>query len=213
MTKIDNYALTILLLYIIYNIILRYLLISGMLYQLFMYLLIIINNIILIKYRKHIKYKTLIIIIYLLLGIFSKNIFQYLFGLSNIIVLIIIGFKESRIIKIISILVIIISIKYFILILFILAFTFGNSINSDIITNDIYEKTHYYCNNHYEAYAYSKGAMDKYHYSIGKHYVILNLNDIIYISYNQRNEVSNAKYNDYINKNNCRLVSDKYESK
>lgn len=46
-------------------------------------------------------------------------------------------------------------------------------------------------------------------YSIGKHYDILNIDDIIYISYNERNEKTKQEYQQYINNHNCSLVGDK----
>ena len=77
-----------------------------------------------------------------------------------------------------------------------------------IISNDIYNDMHYYCENNYEVYTYSGGAMDKFHYSIGKYYDILDIDGIIYISYNERNEVSKKKYDNYLKEHKCRLVSD-----
>ena len=75
---IDYYALVMLVLFIIYNLFLESLKIYGLLYQIFMFALIIVNAIILIIFRKRIKYKTLIIIVYLLIWLFSKNTLQCL---------------------------------------------------------------------------------------------------------------------------------------
>ena len=62
---IDYYALMIMFLFITYNIILKNLKICGFLYQIFMMILTILNIIVLIKFRKKIKFKGLIIVIYL----------------------------------------------------------------------------------------------------------------------------------------------------
>lgn len=37
--------------------------------------------------------------------------------------------------------------------------TFGINLDKDKYRNDIYPETHYYCNNNYEAYVYSAGAI------------------------------------------------------
>ena len=80
---IDYYALAMLMLFIIYNLFLESLKIYGLLYQIFMFVIIIVNAIILIAFRKRIKYKTLIIIVYLLIWLFSKNTLQCFFAFLN----------------------------------------------------------------------------------------------------------------------------------
>ncbi len=103
---IDYYALIMLLLFIFYNIILRILKIGGLLYQIFMIVLIVLNLFILIKFRKRIKLKGLIIVIYFFIWfLFSNNVLQCLFSISNMITLIIIGFIESSFIKVVSIII------------------------------------------------------------------------------------------------------------
>ena len=74
--------------------------------------------------------------------------------------------------------------------------------------NKIYEDTHYYCNKNYEIYSYSNSAGDIFHYSIGKHYDFLNINDIIHITYNEQNEVKKYDYDNYLKKHKCRFVGD-----
>ena len=98
---------------------------------------------------------------------------------------------------------------YFLPLFFSFLLTFGTDLDEEQGMNDIYEDTHYYCDNNYEVYSYSAGAIDKFHYSIGKHYEILKINGIINISYNERNEVSQDKYEKYLETHNCRLVGDK----
>jgi len=204
---INYYALIIILLFLIYNLLLRNLVITGIMYHLFMITLIISNIILLFKLKKEIKCKSIAIIVFFIIWIFSKDIYGVIFGLSSMITLISIGFIESNLIKIISIIItIIISIIALPLFyLFILVFALSGGSRD----NQIYEDTHYYCSNNTEIYSYSAGAMDRFHYSMGKHYVILDFNDIIYISYNeQRNEVSQKEYSEYLKTHKCKLVGD-----
>ncbi len=210
---IDYYSLTMLILFVLYNLFLVSLKIYELLYQIFMYILIIVNAIILILFRKRIKYKTLIIIVYLLIWSFSKNILQCFFAFSNIILLCITGFMEKHSIRIISVLIVVFGCMHFLPLFFSFLLTFGTDLDEEQGMNDIYEDTHYYCENNYEVYSYSAGAIDKFHYSIGKHYEILKINGIINISYNERNEVSQDKYEKYLETHNCRLVGDKSEFK
>ena len=210
---IDYYALVMLVLFIIYNLFLESLKIYGLLYQIFMFALIIVNAIILIIFRKRIKYKTLIIIVYLLIWLFSKNILQCFFAFSNIILLCITGFMEKHSIKIISVLVVIFGYIFFLPLFFAFLLAFGTGLDVESGMNDIYDHMHYYCDNNYEVYSFSAGAMDSFHYSIGKHYKILNISGIINISYNERNEKTQDEYEAYLETHNCELVGDKNGSK
>ncbi len=205
----NYYTLTMLILFVTYNLFLESLKIYGLLYKIFMFILIIVNGIILIVFRKKIKHKTLIIVVYLLIRLFSKNILQWSFAFSNIILLCITGFTEKHSIRIISALIVVFGCMYFLPLFFSFLLTFGTDLDEEQGMNDIYEDTHYYCDNNYEVYSYSAGAIDKFHYSIGKHYEILKINGIINISYNERNEVSQNKYEKYLETHNCKLVGDK----
>lgn len=210
---IDYYALAMLMLFIIYNLFLESLKIYGLLYQIFMFALIIVNAIILIVFRNRIKYKTLIIIVYLLIWLFSKNTLQCFFAFSNIILLCITGFMEKHSIKIISVLVVIFGYIFFLPLFFAFLLAFGTGLDEESGMNDIYDHMHYYCDNNYEVYSFSAGAMDSFHYSIGKHYKILNISGIINISYNERNEKTQDEYEAYLETHNCELVGDKNGSK
>lgn len=210
---INYYAVIIQLLFIIYNTIFRYIRIGGYLYQISMLLLIASNIIALLKLRKNIKYKSLTIILYFLVCLFSKDVLQGFFGISSMITLIVIGFRENDFIKVIGILTT----------LFIFIFTFVFPILPVLLfalilvdvdrgkeMYGVYEETHYYCDNNYEVYVYSASAMDGFHYNIGKYYEILNINDIIYINYNHKQKsISEQEYKDYIKNNNCHLISNK----
>jgi len=210
---IDYYAVIMLTLFIFYNITLGNIKIGGLLYRTFMILLIIANIITLIKFRKKIKYKSIIIVLYLLIWIFSKNTLQCFFAFSNIIFLCITGFMESNFIKIMSFVLPLLLFIFLPPLIFGYIATFGFGLNEEKNMNDIYSDMHYYCDDNYEVYAYSSGGFDKFHYSIGKHYEFLNIDDIIYISYNDRNETTFEKYESFINNNNCILVGEKNGSK
>lgn len=209
MKNFTNYYFFIMaLFFIIYNIIFESLKISGSLYKLFMILLIIINSIILFILKKKISCKKIILIIYIFTIVKSKNQLQFFFALSNIIILCIIGFQESNLIKTISIFILIITLTYSLPLLFVFLLEFGTELDGDVYMNKIYEETHYYCHKNYEIYSYSNSAGDVFHYSIGKHYDFLNINDIIHITYNEQNEVKKYDYDNYLKKHKCRLVGD-----
>lgn len=210
---INYYAIAMLILYLFYNIVLKSLNINGILYQVVMIIIIILNAIILIAFRKNIKYKEVVCVIYFFTWLFSKNILQCFFNFSNIIVFAGIGSIDSMFMRIfVTIVAFIVSI-FFLPLFFVFLLRFGTSISKETGRNYIYEDTHYFCENNYEIYSYSAGAMDSFHYSIGKHYEILDIDDIIYISYNEQNEVSQEEYNNYLNTQNCKLVGDVNGSK
>ena len=209
----DYYFFIMVLFFITYNIIFESLKISGSLYKLFMISLIIINSIILFILNKKISFKKIILIIYIFTIVKSRNQLQFFFALSNIIILCIIGFQESNLIKNISIFILIITLTYSLPLLFVFLLEFGTELDEDVYMNKIYEDTHYYCNKNYEIYSYSNSAGDVFHYSIGKHYDFLNINDIIHITYNEQNEVKKYYYDNYLKKHKCRLVGGINESK
>ncbi len=204
----NYYAVIMLILFIAYNNVFEGLKIGGLLYQIFMIISIIVNIILLILFRKKIKGKSLIIIAYFLLWLFSKNILQCTFAISSMVVLIVTGFMESKYIKVISILIGLFFVIFSMPLFFVFLFAFGTNLNEESGRNDIYEDMHYYCKNNYEVYAYSAGAMDRFHFSIGKYYDFLDIDGIIYISYNERNEVSKEEYDNYLNTHKCKLVGD-----
>lgn len=205
---IENYALIMLGVFIGYNFILSNLKIGGLLYEIFMVAVIVINGIILIKFRKDIKYNNWVIIGYFFTLVFSKNTLQCYLALSNIFILCITGFMKSNFTKVITFLIGLFVITFYLPLCFVFLWIFGTEFNNERGDNEVYKDTHYYCQNHYEVYAYSSGAMDHYHYSIGKRYDILNIDDIIYISYRERNEKSREEYQEYLNNYECTLVGE-----
>lgn len=202
---INNYIHIITLLFVIYNILFRYLIITGNLYHMLMITLIISNIVFIINNKEKVKYKGLAIIIYWLIWIISKDFYGIIFVISCLMTLISTDFVKSTFVKIIVIIItLFISIAAIVfLYLYIIIFALRG-----VVDDQIYEDTHYYCKNNYEVYSYSAGAMESIHYSIGKHYVILDFNDIIYISYNERKDVSQKEYNKYLNTHKCKLVGD-----
>lgn len=210
---INYYAIIMLVLYLLYNIVLNSLKIGGLLYQIIMIIIIIVNAVMLIVFRKDIKYKEVVCVIYFFTWLFSKNILQCFFNFSNIIVLIGVGLIESNFIRVFAIIIALIVSIFFLPFWFIFLLCFGTSLSEESGRNDIYEDMHYYCENKYEVYSFSQGAMDGFHYSIGKYYEFLNIDGIIYISYNGRNEVSQEEYNNYLNTHKCKLVGDVNGSK
>ncbi|MDE5539538.1 MAG: hypothetical protein K2J20_03530, partial [Bacilli bacterium] len=162
---ISYYAVAILVIFIIRNILLANLIISGLLYNVFMLIFLVLDYLIIRKYKNIIKWKIGIIILSFFLLIFSQDIFQLLFILSNMIILMGSGYLESRLLRIVTIVFLGLSLVLLLLILsspFILwIFIYSLFLNTN--GNDIYEDMHYYCENNIEVYAYSSGAMDKYH--------------------------------------------------
>ena len=200
-------------LYWFYNVVLNSLEIGGLLYQVMMMIIIIVNAIILIVFRKNIKYKEIVCVIYFFIWIFSKNIPQCYFNFSNIVVLVCIYLNDCMYIKVFAIIIGIIVFIFFFLLFFVFSICFGIRMSDEPGRKDIYDDTHYSCENNYEVYSYSAGAMDSFHYSIGKHYEFLDIDGIIFISYNERNEVSQKEYNNYLNTHKCKLIGDVNGSK
>lgn len=205
---INYYSMIMMTMFIVYNILLDSLKIGGLFYRVYMTLFILLNAILLITFRKDILCKKFVIIVYFLTWIFSKNGFQCFFNLSNIIILCITGFMENNFIKIISACLLVFFIVFFLPLYFVFLLAFGTDLNKERGISDIYEDTHYYCDHNYEVYSYSAGAMDKFHYSIGKYYEVLHIDGIIYITYSERNEKTQQEYENYLYSHNCWLVGD-----
>ncbi len=210
---ITYYVGILALLFIINNLVLSHFQVGGLLYQLIVITCIILNVLIIVTYKKDVKYKSLGILIFLFLCLFSKDRFQLLFAMSSILPFLWSNFLESKHIKIFTVCIaIFISIFYIPLFLLFLLLSY-TEMRQDKGSNGIYEDTHYYCVDHYEIYSYSAGATDKFHYYIGKYYKILNIDSIIYIYYRDGNEKTYKEYQDFLNSHTCRLVDDLDEFK
>lgn len=202
---IKYYGLIYLCCFIINNVILINLTLKGILYILLLFLLALLNVFIIWKYNKEMKFKGFFLIVSIILFLFSKNLYYAIFDIINILSIIIFSISYSRTVRVITIIsAFLFLINYFwVILVMMIVFSKDGSMN------DIYDDTHYYCENNYEVYSYSAGAMDSFHYSIGKYYEILNIDGIISITYNERNEKTYEEYNTFIKNHNCSLVGDK----
>lgn len=207
---VNYYALIVMFLFLIYNKTLYFLEINGIIYQILMIILIVLNAIILIRFKKDIKFKKLVMIVYFFAWmLLSKNVLQSVFGFSNMIVLAMICFTESNYINIIAIFVPIFFIIFLVQLIFfnVLIFTIDMS-GKNYVSYDEY----YFCEKNYELFSYSSGLMDKTRFTIGKSYEFLNIDGIINISYNDKRIVPQEEYEIYLNTYNCELVGDMNES-
>lgn len=206
---IQYYLILLLLLFIIDNIILQPLKISGYLYNALFITFTLLHMTIIIKHNKDIKCKELFLGIIIFLSICSKNqlyLFYCIFMAFLTIITNMASNKNIRIMAITFLARILLSPLSFVFI-FLIAF------DSKEENSGIYPEYHYYCEDNYEIYYYSAGAMDRFHYMIGKHYEILQIDDIIKISYHTSSESTLEEYNFILNNNQCALVGDKNESK
>lgn len=197
---ITNYIIIITILFIISNILLRNLIISGFIYHIIMIVLTILNIRFLLKNKEKIKYKKIGILICSLIWIISKNFYGIILVLSTLITLTVIEYSKSLIIKVLAYIIALIISIVFILFLY-LQIIVSSLFSYD---DDAFDDSHYYCDNHYEAYVYSAGSIDSYHHSIGKHYDFIDLGVIIFISYKGDHEVSTEEYNKFIETHNCK---------
>ena len=201
---INYYELIILFLFIIYNYGLKNFKIEGLLYVLFMIILIIFNTNTILKYSKDIKYKKILTIISFITTILlARNGLQYIFGIINVLTLIIVCFKEKILGKVVSIITTIVIIVLGLPLLLNYLFRFGTTLSIDSDRYDIAKDTHYYCKNNHEIYAHSRGASSSYKYSNGKYYEYINIDNLIKIYYSERTNISQKDYNNYQISNKC----------
>ena len=200
---IDNYVLVFAILFLIYNIVFKNIIIDGLLYKIFIVILLISNYIILFKYNKRMRYKEMVLLFYFFTWFFiSKDILQCLLGISNVFILIAISFKKNIFINIFLI---------FILVLFIiLLFPLLNYYILSLLLSEniIYQSTIYQCDNNYIIYSYSYGAIDRVHYRLTKNYNIIDIDDIITITYYEKKEISQNEYDKYLSTYKCRKNGD-----
>lgn len=196
------YLLIVYIFFLTFNLFLTKLVVDGIAYYIFMILLNIFNVYFIIKKNKYLKLKNSLYILLLLSIIYCKNIFYVILLLNTIIFLTVLNFKDNKVIKVLSIICSTTIILYIQGILFVILLTVFNG-------NEIYEDTHYYCNNNYEIYYYSGGAMDSFHYSVVKRYKIIEFNNIIKIVYNKNIGNSLEEYNKVLENMECKLVGGK----
>ena len=194
------YAVILLVLFLIYNLFKNFV-IEGLLYQIFMIGLIITNIVILLKYKDETSYKKTIGVIYFLAWVFSKNIFQCYFAFSNVIIICVI---ESLRNKKSNVPLIVMEVLLFLVPAIIVSHLFiGTRYDKNFMRNDISKDYYYLCDNNVSSYRFSGTANDSYHYSIGKYYEIVKINNLLYIAYDERNEVSQKEYKKYIAEHKC----------
>ena len=197
---INYYAVIMIVLYLIYNVTLRHFTISGLLYRGIMYLLIIANAIILVVFKKDIKYKKILCTIGCFTLTVSRNMPQQLFIASNIAFLFFTSSFKSKILGGCGFIAI--------LLLFHLTFFFSYDkyMAESFFRSTIHSDKHYYCENNYEAFVHTNSAYDSYHFSIGIYRDILKIDNVIHIFYSRANGVSHEEYDEFLNTHNCRLV-------
>ena len=96
---INFYVGLVIILFIIINIILADVKITGLLYIITMDLFLILNTIILLLFRNEIKFKGILIIFSFLIFIFSKDIYQFIFIISTMVILIVTGFAIFQVLQ------------------------------------------------------------------------------------------------------------------
>jgi len=197
----EYYLVCILIYFVIFNIINTDLIVKGILYYLFLIKLIIATIAIIIKYNNTLKYKEVLYPFFLINIIFSKNIFYAILLIITFILITILNFEIMDSIKKYSIIFSIISVITIPIIAFVVI------LSSIFNINNIYENTHYYCDN-YEIYMHSAGAMDSYHYTVIKRYEFIKLNNIIEIVYNKYVGNEREDYENILNNKECILVSE-----
>lgn len=196
---INYYLIFVFILFVIFNFTFYDFKVKGLLYTFLYDLLFILNIVIIVRNRKSIKFKVFVMAGYLLILIFCKDIYYISFDIVNAVLLGIMGILEKGLVRVFSAIILGEVLFFSPYIFLMLLFVSGN---------DIYEDTHYYCNDDYEIYSYSGGAFDGFHYIIGKHYEFINIDGIIEVNYSEKNEVSKEEYDVFLKDHNCKLVGD-----
>ena len=199
---INYYLVFVFVLFMVLNFMFYDFEVEGLLYTFLYDVLFILNIVFIVRNRKSIKFKVPVMAGYLLILIFCKDIYYVVFDIANVILLGIMGILENGLVRVFSAIILGLVLFFSSYMVFFLMLVYIVS------GNDIYEDTHYYCNDNYEIYSYSGGAFDGFHYSIGKHYEFMNIDGIIEINYSDRNEVSEEKYNNFLKTHSCKLVGD-----
>ena len=208
------YIIGMLICYILYNYIFKNILIGGVLYRILMILLIIFNGIQLIQNKEQIDNKaSIIIVIYIFMLFSSRNLFQFLFNLSNIIILIIIE-KQRKLFTKTSLYFVVGSIYFFSLLVLLRVPLLVKNYKSDFTRME--PKTYYQCNNNMEAYIISLPSINgnEEDYYIGEKYEIVDM-DGLFIIYNNSKEVNYSYYFNYIDNidNQCIEKIDRYSNR
>lgn len=196
---IPHYFLFVLFFYFLFNFLLRGLRIEGFLY-IISFIGIIIGNLFFIKKQANqLKWKNITLFAFLFLLLFSKNIYFLLLGLSTILFIAVDKMKKPKPLELVIIVFSVIgfSIQYFGIIILVASFIK----NAEI---PLYE--HYRCEKHKELYVSSAAAFDSYHYNLGTYFDIIDAGNILKITYQNRKEVSQEEYEEFLNTHTCHSV-------
>lgn len=194
---VSHYFLFILIFYFLFNFLLRGLRIEGILYTIFFIGIIIGNLFFIKKYINQLKWKNITLFTFLFLLLFSKNIYFLLLGLSTILFILV---DKTGKLKPLELVIIVLSliglgIQYFGISFLVLSFSKKEEVF------DYGE--HYNCENYKELYPYSAGAFDSLHYAFDTYVEVLDLDNILKITYRSRKEISQEEYEKYLDEHNC----------
>ena len=207
------YMISMLICYMSYNYFIKNILIGGLLYRILMILLIIFNSMYLIQNKEHIDNKvSIIIVIYIFMLFSSRNLFQFLFNLSNIIILIIIE-KQRKLFTKTSLYFIVGSIYFFSFLVLLRIPSLVKNYKSDFTRLE--PKSYYKCKNNMEAYILSSPSVigSEEDYFIGNINEKLDINYLFIINTNTKEVNYNEFYNYIDNINNqCFKKIDKYSN-
>lgn len=200
MSKVLPYYLGIqLFFFILLNIRLKNLVVSGIFYIIAIVVLHVMHLVLLVWKNETLKWKGGFYCLFLFCIIFSKNIFHFIFLLNTIIVLSLLNLKRNRTMQVVLIVLISMILLNSHLIFFSLLFVTFNQ-------DGIYEDTHYLCDEKYEIYIHSAGAMDSFHYTIIQKENLINLNNLLKIGYNKPIGNTLEQYNQTLKQYTCRRV-------
>lgn len=206
--KLFKYYGVLLVLITIFNGFFNFIIIEGIFYQAFMYIVICFNIFLLFGFGNCIKYKGIVLVLLIMSLCSQKNMLELFFLISSIFSILIIGVKGNNCDKVLSIISFILLFIYFLPIYFILMLIYSGSIDGNIIRNQIIDGTRYICNENNEAFVSFGGAMDSFHYFKGKYYEIVNFDGIINVNLSFSHEIDSDEYNNFIENKNCTLVGD-----
>lgn len=202
----EYYAIFVFGIFLLCNIIFKDIHISGTIYEYFMYFIIGLNAIFLTSFRQKMKYCNFVIIayivFYIILWMYSKNVFQFAFGLSNMLILIVISSFYNIKSRTISFIILILGVLYFPIVTFI-AFGMILFISEKEPRRHIYPEMHYYCDDDIEVYAFSGGATDSYHYNLDHRFEFKITHDLNLI-FTYRKSLDGDTYSNYIYEHDCK---------
>lgn len=200
----DYYLIILFFIVEILNLLKTYnIVIQGLIFDLFLIALTILSIIVIIKYNDSLKYKRLILplyVIFFIIGdkLFLNNLLYTALMVIPIVFIIALNFHKDNFIEMSGIIAITVTV-----ILFPLLFFLHDLSPTD--RNNIYEDTHYQCGE-YEIFSYSAGAMDSYHYAVVKKHKYIDFGNILEIWYDEYIGDTELEYEMILNSNVCYLI-------